>query len=242
LHNAVASAQEQFPPEQIKQGASIYSPNCAPCHGPEGDGGKGANLAQPVLPRGADDAALFRTLQDGIPGTEMPRAWEMTDHEVWQVAAFVRTLGRVNASEAATGNPARGGELVRSKGRCLQCHVIAGEGVPMGPELSTIGLRRNAAFLRKTLQDPKSTIPQGYFYVELATYDGKRVSGFRLSEDTYSVQVRDLSGQLHSYFRTELAEYRKDAARTPMPSFQGTFSDSEREDVIAYLLTQRGAR
>jgi mono/diheme cytochrome c family protein len=34
LHNAVASAQEQFPPEQIKQGASIYSPNCAPCHGP----------------------------------------------------------------------------------------------------------------------------------------------------------------------------------------------------------------
>ena len=112
----------------------------------------------------------------------------------------------------------------------------------MGPELSTIGLRRNAAFLRKTLLDPKSTIPQGYFFVELATHDGKRVSGFRLSEDTYSVQVRDLSGRLHSYFRTELADYRKDAERTPMPSFQGTFSEGEREDVIAYLLTQRGAR
>ena len=27
-------AQETFPAEQIKQGAGIYSQNCAPCHGP----------------------------------------------------------------------------------------------------------------------------------------------------------------------------------------------------------------
>ena len=31
---APAAAQDQFPPEQITQGARIYSPNCAPCHGP----------------------------------------------------------------------------------------------------------------------------------------------------------------------------------------------------------------
>ena len=30
-----AAAQENFRPEQIKQGASIYSQNCAPCHGPQ---------------------------------------------------------------------------------------------------------------------------------------------------------------------------------------------------------------
>ena len=29
-----ACAQEKFPPEQIKRGASIFSQNCAPCHGP----------------------------------------------------------------------------------------------------------------------------------------------------------------------------------------------------------------
>jgi len=27
-------AQENFPPETIKQGSGIYSQNCAPCHGP----------------------------------------------------------------------------------------------------------------------------------------------------------------------------------------------------------------
>jgi mono/diheme cytochrome c family protein len=28
------SAQETFAPETVKQGAAIYSQNCAPCHGP----------------------------------------------------------------------------------------------------------------------------------------------------------------------------------------------------------------
>ena len=31
---ANAGAQESFTPEQIKQGAGIYSQTCAPCHGP----------------------------------------------------------------------------------------------------------------------------------------------------------------------------------------------------------------
>ena len=31
---ANAGAQENFPPETIKQGSGIYSQNCAPCHGP----------------------------------------------------------------------------------------------------------------------------------------------------------------------------------------------------------------
>ena len=34
LGPANALAQEQFSPAQIKLGASIYSQNCAPCHGP----------------------------------------------------------------------------------------------------------------------------------------------------------------------------------------------------------------
>jgi mono/diheme cytochrome c family protein len=29
-----AFAQEQFSPQQVRQGAEIYARNCAPCHGP----------------------------------------------------------------------------------------------------------------------------------------------------------------------------------------------------------------
>jgi len=226
----------------VARGKRIFLGHCAPCHGPEGEGGNGANLALPTLSRGADDAALFKTIQDGIPGTEMPRASEMNDHEVWQVAAFVRTLGRVTEREKLSGNVSQGRELVRSKGNCLRCHVVAGEGFAMGPELTTIGLRRNAAFLRRTLLDPKTSIPAGYVFVEVVTNDNQQITGIRLTEDTYTIQVRDLSGHLHSFWKSDLSEFRKDPTRTPMPSFQTTLSDSEREDVIAYLVTLRGSQ
>jgi putative heme-binding domain-containing protein len=158
------------------------------------------------------------------------------------VAGFVRTLGRVAASEKTSGDPARGRQLARSKGNCVRCHVIAGEGVAVGPELTTIGLRRNAAYLRRTLLDPKTSVPPGYAFVDIVTTENQRVSGFRLSEDTYTVQVRDLNGRLYSFWKTELSAYGKDSTLTPMPSFQTTLSGSEREDLIAYLISLRGAQ
>lgn len=123
-------------------GKQLFLGHCAPCHGPAGDGGKGANLARPVLPRGADDRSLFLVVQKGIPGTEMPGAWEMIDHAVWQVAAFVRTFGRVAQDEPVTGDRTRGEQLVRSKGNCLQCHTSAGRADAWRPHLpmSAIGV------------------------------------------------------------------------------------------------------
>ena len=49
-----AAAQETFAPEQIKQGAGIYSQNCAPCHGP-----------QMADPQGAFDLRTFPPDQKG---------------------------------------------------------------------------------------------------------------------------------------------------------------------------------
>ena len=224
----------------VARGKQLFMGQCAPCHGPEGDGGKGANLARPVLPRAADDPALFRVIQMGIPGTEMPRTPALIDHEIWQVAAYVRTLGRAAQDEPVTGDRARGEQLFRKKGNCLQCHTVGGEGGIMGPRLTDVGNRRSATFLRQTLLDPTATVPFEFVFLELVTKNKKRISGIRLSEDTYSIQVRDLSNNLHSYYKTELAEIRKDPKRTPMPSYRGTFSDSETGDVVAYLLSLRG--
>ena len=225
----------------IARGKQLFLGHCAPCHGPEGTGGKGANLARPSLPRAADEPALFRLLRSGIPGTEMPGAWEMIDHEVWQVTAYVRTLGRTSVEENLSGDRSRGEQLFRGKGNCLSCHSVGREGGTTGPPLTELGLRRNAAFLRKTLLDPQSTIPDSYRFVELVTKANKRVSGIRQDEDTYSIQVADLSGQVHSFWKSDLTDIRRVPGRTPMPSFRSTLSPAELEDVIAYLASLRGA-
>ena len=89
--------------------------------GPKATGVKGANLATPTLPRGGTDLALYRVIRYGLPDTEMP-SHNMTQREIWQMSAFVRTLGR--AGEGTIRGDAKKGEaLVRGKGGCLGCHV-----------------------------------------------------------------------------------------------------------------------
>jgi hypothetical protein len=59
--------------------------------------------------------------------------------------------------------------------------------------------------------------------------------GVRLNEDTFSIQVRDLSGNFRSYFRSELVEVVKQPGKSPMPSYKNAFTPDELNDVIAYL-------
>src|ERR1700738_4907361 len=80
----------------VALGKKLYAGRCAGCHGPAGDGGKGANLATPTLSRAQDDLSLYKVIRYGLPDTEMP-SHLMTPREIWQTAAYVRTLGQLRA-------------------------------------------------------------------------------------------------------------------------------------------------
>ena len=56
----------------VVYGRKLFAGRCAGCHGPTGNGGKGADLVVPALPRAATDLALYRVVRYGIPETEMP--------------------------------------------------------------------------------------------------------------------------------------------------------------------------
>lgn len=212
-------------------GKKLYGGRCAGCHGPAGDGGKGANLAA-SLPRAQDDRALYRIIRYGIPETEMP-GFNMAPREIWQVAAFVRGLGRV-PRETISGDTARGRQLVRGKGGCLQCHAVGTEGGHLGPPLAGIGTRRSATHIRNKLLTAESDIPDNFRLVDLTTKTGRKVSGMRLNEDTWSIQVRDLAGSLHSFWKADLANLTT-SRRTPMPSYGQRLSANEIDDIVAYL-------
>ena len=47
-------------PADLKVGENVFLGQCAGCHGPKGEGGRGAVLAQPRLRHAADDESLFR--------------------------------------------------------------------------------------------------------------------------------------------------------------------------------------
>lgn len=226
-------------PADLKNGQQLFMGQCARCHGPKGEGGRGAVLTQPRLRRAADDESLFRVIRDGIKGTEMPAGYAVDTRETWQLAAYVRSLGRL-APETVPGDPKHGQELYSTKGKCAQCHTIGGQGGSLGPELTEIGSRRSAAHLRAAVLNPESTLPEGFLQVRLATKEGRRVTGVRLNEDTFTIQVMELNGGLHSFVKGDLKELQRDTGKSPMPSFRGTFSASEVDDLVAYLVSLRG--
>ena len=223
----------------VERGASLFRTNCGVCHGPAGAGGRGANLAQPRLRRAPDDRALFLVIRQGIPGTEMPPGWWiLDDHEMWQVAAYVRSVGRV-VPENMHGDAQAGSRLFRTTG-CLGCHQVALEGGRVGPSLTDIGSRRGVSYLRAVLLDPASSLPEDFLQVQAFTADGKRIAGIRLNEDTWSIQLRDLSDHLLSFWKEDLVSLEKQPGHTPMPSYRGRLSDQELDHVVAYLVSLRG--
>ena len=93
----------------LLRGEKMFQVHCALCHGAKGEGGRGPALARAKLPRAPDDAALVKVIESGIRGTEMPGAGAMSDREMRQTAAYVRSLGKV-AQKPVPGDPARGAD------------------------------------------------------------------------------------------------------------------------------------
>ncbi len=229
-------------------GETLFREHCAPCHGAHGEGGRGANLAVRKLPRAPDDAALGSLISQGIPGTEMP-VTRMTDAERAELIAYVRSLApSAQAAGQVPGDRVRGEQLFWGKGNCGGCHTVGPRGGRIGPDLTSIGQRRGPANLRQSLLDPEAETPENfaqyrkviympdnYLRVRVVTREGKEITGARVDEDTFTIQIRDDASRIYSFRKDALKELHEDWGKSPMPSYRGTLSENELTDVIAYL-------
>lgn len=239
-------------PLRSADAATLFRAHCAPCHGPNGDGGRGANLAVRRLPHAPDDDALSTIIRDGIPGTQMPGT-RMTADENRALVSFVRALGEKPAVHV-DGSVANGEALFWGKGRCGQCHTIGARGGRLGPDLTAIGVRRSPVYLRQSILEPEAevpetfavyrrfiTMPDAFLVVRVVTGDGRVIAGVRLNEDTFTIQLRDYNDRIWSFDKAGLRELHKDWGKSPMPGYRGVFSESDLQDLIAYLAVQVGS-
>lgn len=63
-------------------------------------------------------------------------------------------------ASAADDAKVKQGEKIFAERQCAACHAIQGKGGPVGPDLTKAGSRRDEAWLKKFLPDPKSVAPQ----------------------------------------------------------------------------------
>jgi putative heme-binding domain-containing protein len=250
------SSQEVNPlagdPKAAKAGESQFRANCAFCHGLGArGGGRGPDLTRAQKRHGKTDADLFRTINDGIPGTAMPQNGTtgqgvgMTTEEIWQVITYIHSVEKKSIG-APEGDSARGEKLFYGSAGCSICHMIEGKGGRLGPDLTSVGSARSTESLIDSVRNPNSHLatgliestkefPQEYETVSVVTQDGRSFTGVTLNEDNFSLQMMDTEQQIHLFDKQKLRSYKK-TRESLMPAYdEKTLPEKDLRDLLAYL-------
>jgi len=195
----------QYSQAEVEVGFNLYNTNCITCHGANGDSVSGVNLRGGQFRRVSTDAELNRLIQTGIPGTAMPPGRFGTG-DLAALVAYIRSM-RDYDTRPARGDAPRGKTLFEGKGGCLTCHRVNGKGSRVAPDLSDVGAVRSPDAIERAMTDSSSAMLPINRSIRAVTRGGKVITGRRLNEDTYSVQIIDSEERLVSLQKTDLREY-----------------------------------
>jgi cytochrome c oxidase cbb3-type subunit III len=122
-------------PRDVVDFASLYSQNCAACHGEGGENGPATDLANPEYEALVDDATLRKIIANGMQGTLMPAfarsaGGTLTDKQVdvlvngmrkkWQKPNAFGGATPPQYAQAKPGDAQRGEQAY--KAHCAICH------------------------------------------------------------------------------------------------------------------------
>jgi len=236
----------------IKEGASLFRANCSPCHGLSArGGGRGPDLTSGRWTHGSTDSAIFRTITQGVSGTEMP-ANGFEDSEIWAIIAYLRSLAPPNRP-IVSGDPVNGKKIFSENAGCSDCHMVKGSGGLVGPDLSRVGASRSVSYLIDSIRRPDKELSSGmldpnnhyglplvYDTVTVVTAGGERITGVARNEDTFSIQLLATDQSLQFFLKKDVKEVIHERKSLMPPYPEDTLRASQLQDLIAYLETLRG--
>jgi PQQ-dependent dehydrogenase (methanol/ethanol family) len=240
----------------VTDGQKLFDQTCQTCHGPSAQGSdRGPSLATPTLVHGNTEVGIFRSIRAGVPGTQMPPFAGLSDTQIWQLVAYIRSLQGAQAESGAAassaGDPAAGESLFYGRAGCASCHDVNGRGGIVGPDLSNAA-RLPPARLHQKILNPNSPAESGSgargggrgtpapATVVVKTNDGRVIRGVRRNEDTFSLQMVDESGQLHLLDKLKLASVTVQATSLHPTDSATRLSPADTANLVAYLGTLKG--
>jgi cytochrome c oxidase cbb3-type subunit 3 len=140
---------EVLAPHEVVAFDTLYSDNCAACHGASGRGGVAISLADPVYLALVDDAAMRKVIANGVRGTSMPAFAQsaggtLTDKQIDVVTREIRSRwsrpGILDGAHAPSYAPTSPGDAARGQAAfgtfCESCHGRNGRGGPKGSAIT----------------------------------------------------------------------------------------------------------
>jgi cytochrome c oxidase cbb3-type subunit III len=136
-------------PSEVTDFRTLYSENCAGCHGSEGRGGAAIALADPVYLAVADDTSIRKVVANGVKGTSMPAFAQsaggmLTNKQIDVITTEMRSRwgrpGILNGaippsySAKSPGDVQHGEEAFGTY--CASCHGTQGQGGRKGSAIT----------------------------------------------------------------------------------------------------------
>jgi cytochrome c oxidase cbb3-type subunit III len=148
-HGQPLSSSEVLAPNQIQDFTTLYSDNCAGCHGENGRGGAAIALADPVYLAISDKQAMHKVISGGMKGTSMPAFAEsagglLTDQQIdiitqqiglrWSKPGILDGANPPSYAAKSAGDTQRGAVVYQTF--CQSCHGVDGRGGPKGSSIT----------------------------------------------------------------------------------------------------------
>lgn len=132
----------------IARGQTIYSQDCATCHGMDARGGQGGiNLVRSQLVMDDDKGELIApVIQNGRPQLGMPK-FDLTAEQITDIAGYLHRAGANYRTiidfptNILVGDASAGQAFFSGDGKCSTCHSITGDLAGIGAKMDPKSLQ-----------------------------------------------------------------------------------------------------
>jgi putative heme-binding domain-containing protein len=137
-----------------------------------------------------------------------------------------------NDLRAAAGRPDHGHELFKKS--CATCHTLFGEGIRIGPDLTTAN-RKDRDFLLVSIVDPSVQIRKEYLAYAVTTNSGRVVTGLIADQTPSSITVVGPKNERTSIRRDDIEEVRESPQSLMPERLLDAMKPQELRDLFSYL-------
>ena len=225
-------------------GSRTFSTNCSGCHGSDGRGGERApNIATTRTVVAMTNKDLQAVVEHGIAGAGMPSFRYLGEQGITDLVGYLRLLqGLGQPTIKVAGDAATGRAIFFGKGGCSRCHMVAGEGGFIAPDLSGYGVGVSQEAIRRAIEEPDSHLQRsGTGVVVLRTAQGQQLLGLLRSEDNFNLVIQTEDGQFNSVSKSNLADIRYTSHSLMPRDFAKRLTSGEIQDLTSFLVTNSAA-
>ncbi|MCU1268718.1 MAG: hypothetical protein JWN74_12 [Acidobacteriaceae bacterium] len=218
-------------------GQQLFATTCAACHGLDGMGSERApNIVTNPQVQKLSAAEISRIVSAGVPGTGMPAFQRLGNPAIASVVAYLRGLQGKNRPVPLPGDPQRGEALFFGSAQCSTCHMAAGKGGYIGPDLSTYGQTHTAEKIKSAITNPAERDSIKTMVTATAT-NGDRYHGIIRNEDNFSLQLQSTDGAFHFLSKADVKTIDRSHGSIMPSDYASRLTQPQLNDIVSYMLS-----